>query len=56
MTGKYEWKPGAGVRSVGDVFNLMAIENNMLTGILTNSPQPGARPEPITAPPRCRKP
>jgi hypothetical protein len=23
MVGKYDWKPGQGVRSVGDVFNLM---------------------------------
>ncbi len=51
MAGKYDWKPGPGVRSVADVFNLIVMENNMLTGILTNSPaQPGTKPEPITDP------
>ena len=51
MAGKYDWRPGPGVRSVGDVFNLITRENGMLTGILTNTPaQPGAKPEPITDP------
>src|SRR5206468_12671935 len=27
MSGKYDWKPGQGVRSVGDVFNLIVNEN-----------------------------
>ena len=35
MTGKYDWRPGQGVRSVGDVFNLIVSENNMLAGVLT---------------------
>jgi uncharacterized damage-inducible protein DinB len=35
MAGKYDWKPGEGVRSVGDVFNLIVTENGMLTGTLT---------------------
>jgi uncharacterized damage-inducible protein DinB len=35
MAGKYDWKPGAGVRSVGDVFNLIVMENGMLAGTLT---------------------
>ena len=30
MAGKYDWKPGQGVRSVGDVFNLIVKENGML--------------------------
>src|SRR5437667_6962153 len=30
MSGKYDWKPGQGVRSVGDVFNLIVTENRML--------------------------
>jgi uncharacterized damage-inducible protein DinB len=56
MVGKYDWKPGEGVRSVSDVFNLIVMENNMLTGILTNSPaQPGARPEPITDPAKMQE-
>jgi uncharacterized damage-inducible protein DinB len=41
MTGKYEWKPGEGVRSVGDVFNLIVTENGMLAGLLSGSPAPG---------------
>ncbi len=56
MAGKYDWKPGAGVRSVGDVFNLIVMENNMLTGVLTNTPaQPGARPAPITEPAKLQE-
>jgi uncharacterized damage-inducible protein DinB len=35
MAGKYDWKPGEGVRSVGDVFNLIVRENGMLAGTLT---------------------
>ncbi len=35
MSGKYEWKPGEGVRSVGDVFNLIVTENGILAGTLT---------------------
>ena len=27
MVGKYDWKPGQGDRSVGDVFNLIVEEN-----------------------------
>ena len=27
MSGKYDWKPGQGVRSAGDVFNLIVEEN-----------------------------
>lgn len=51
MTGKYEWKPGDGVRSVGEVFNLIVNENKMLTGVLTGAGAPsGPRPAPITDP------
>jgi hypothetical protein len=35
MSGKYDWKPGEGVRSVGDVFNLIVTENSLLAGTLT---------------------
>src|SRR5437660_8135583 len=28
MSGKYDWKPGQGVRSVGDVFNLIVTERS----------------------------
>jgi len=34
MSGKYDWKPAQGVRSVGDVFNLVVVENGMLVGVL----------------------
>jgi uncharacterized damage-inducible protein DinB len=37
MAGKYDWRPGPGVRSVGDVFNLIVNENKMLTGLLSGS-------------------
>lgn len=48
MSGKYDWKPGQGVRSVGDVFNLIVRENGMLTGVLSNAPNTGAKPTPVT--------
>src|SRR5438105_8088787 len=35
MAGKYNWKPGEGVRSVGDVFNLIVTENGLLATTLT---------------------
>jgi len=50
MVGKYDWKPGQGVRSVGDVFNLMVMENGMLAGVLSGTPNTGAQPAPITDP------
>ena len=50
MSGKYDWKPGQGVRSVGDVFNLIVTENRMLVGVLSGTPNTGAKPEPITDP------
>ncbi len=37
MAGKYDWKPAEGVRSVGDVFNLIVMENGMLAGTLTGA-------------------
>jgi uncharacterized damage-inducible protein DinB len=48
MAGKYEWKPGAGVRSVGDVFNLIVTENGLLARTLTGaSAGPGGGAQPI---------
>ncbi len=41
MAGKYDWKPGQGVRSAGDVFNLIVMENKMLAGLLTGAGAPG---------------
>ena len=49
MAGKYDWKPGEGVRSVGDVFNLIVMEDGLLAGTLTGAGG-GARPAPITDP------
>src|SRR5205814_6994398 len=37
MAAKYNWKPGEGVRSVGDVFNLIVTENGLLAGTLTGA-------------------
>ncbi len=37
MAGKYEWRPGPGVRSVGDVLNLIVTENNMLAGVVSGA-------------------
>ena len=37
MAGKYDWRPGPGVRSVADVFNLIVNENKMITGLITGS-------------------
>jgi uncharacterized damage-inducible protein DinB len=50
MGGKYDWKPGAGVRSVGDVFNLIVQENGLLADALTGKTNSGAEPLPITDP------
>jgi uncharacterized damage-inducible protein DinB len=50
MAGKYDWKPGQGVRSVSDVFNLIVTENRMLAGVLSGTPNTGAKPAPITDP------
>ena len=55
MAGKYDWKPGQGVRSVGDVFNLIVTKNGMLVGVLSSTLNTGtARPLPIRT--NCRKP
>lgn len=56
MAGKYDWRPGQGVRSVGEVFNLIVMENKMLAGLLSGAPaQGGARPAPITDPAALQK-
>jgi uncharacterized damage-inducible protein DinB len=41
MAGKYNWKPAEGVRSVGDVFNLIVTENGILLGTLTGAGESG---------------
>ena len=55
MSDKYDWKPGQGVRSVGDVFNLIVKENGMLAGVLSGSPNTGAQPAPITDPEKMQE-
>ncbi len=54
MAGKYDWRPGQGVRSVGEVFNLIVMENGILAGTLTGATGDG-RPAPITDPERLQK-
>src|SRR5689334_14838475 len=55
MSGKYDWKPGTGVRSVGDVFNLIVKENGVLAGVLSGTPNTGAPPAPITDPEKLQE-
>ena len=55
MSGKYDWKPGHGVRSVGDVFNLIVRENGLLAGVLSGSANAVARPAPITDPEKLQE-
>jgi uncharacterized damage-inducible protein DinB len=50
MASKYEWKPGQGVRSVGDVFNLIVQENGLLADALTGKTNSGTEPAPISDP------
>ena len=53
MAGKYDWKPGQGVRSVGDVFNLIVAENGYLAKTLKG--EKGERPAPITDPEKLQE-
>jgi len=55
MSGKYDWKPGPGVRSVGDVFNLIVTENGLLAGVLSGTPSTEAKPAPITDPEKMQE-
>ena len=54
MAGKYDWKPGSGVRSAGDVFNLIVVENELLARTLTGAAG-GGRPAPITDPEKLQE-
>jgi uncharacterized damage-inducible protein DinB len=49
MAGKYDWKPAQGVRSVGEVFNLIVTENGLLVATLTGGGG-GRGGAPVTAP------
>jgi len=55
MSGKYDWRPGQGVRSVADVFNLIVNENRMLAGVLSGTPNTGPKPAPITEPEKMQE-
>jgi uncharacterized damage-inducible protein DinB len=55
MSGKYDWKPAQGVRSVADVFNLIVKENGLLAGVLSGTPNTGAQPAPITDPEKMQE-
>src|ERR1041384_7100873 len=55
MSGKYDWKPNQGVRSVGEVFNLIVKENGLLAGVLSGTPNTGAPPAPITDPEKMQE-
>ena len=54
MAGKYDWKPAPGVRSAGDVFNLILAENDLLARTLMGTPA-GPRPAPITDPEKLQE-
>src|SRR5215510_6988392 len=55
MSGKYDWKPAQGVRSVADVFNPIVKENGLLAGVLSGTPNTGAPPAPITDPEKMQE-
>ena len=55
LSGKYDWKPGQGVRSAGDVFNLIVKENGMLTAALSGTPNTGAKAAPVTDPEKLQE-
>jgi uncharacterized damage-inducible protein DinB len=55
MSGKYDWKPAQDVRSVADVFNLIVKENGLLAGVLSDTPNTGASPAPITDPEKLQE-
>src|SRR5437899_3225613 len=57
MAGKYDWKPGEGVRSVGDVFNLIVTENGLLVGTLTGAGggRGGGRGAPVIEPEKLQE-
>jgi uncharacterized damage-inducible protein DinB len=55
MSGKYDWKPGNGVRSVGDVFNLIVDENGILAAVLSDTPNSAPKPAPITDPEKMQE-
>ncbi len=55
MSGKYDWKPAQGVRSVGDVFNLIVKENGLLASVLSGTPNAAAPPTRISDPEKLQE-
>jgi uncharacterized damage-inducible protein DinB len=55
MSGKYDWRPAPGIRSVADVFNLIVKENGLLAGVLSGTPNAGVPPAPITDPEKLQE-
>jgi uncharacterized damage-inducible protein DinB len=57
MAGKYNWKPAEGVRSVGDVFNLIVTENGLLMRTLTGAGEgrDGGRGAQVTEPEKLQE-
>ena len=57
MAGKYDWRPAQGVRSAGDVLNLIVMENGMLVGTLTGAGggRGGGRGAPVTEPEKLQE-
>ena len=56
MAGKYDWKPGDGVRSVSDVFNLIVRENGLLAETLAGaSGGRGGRGTPVADPDKMQE-
>jgi uncharacterized damage-inducible protein DinB len=55
MSGKYDWRPAPGIRSVADVFNLIVKENGLLGGVLSGTPNAGAPPAPISDPEKLQE-
>src|SRR5262249_45720193 len=55
MSGKYDWKPGQGVRSVGDVFKLIVTGKRMLVGLVFGTTNSGGMHAPITDPEKLQE-
>jgi hypothetical protein len=55
LVGKYDWRPGQGVRSVGDVFNFIVKENGLLASVISGTPDTEASSAPITDPEKMQE-
>src|SRR5690242_20360111 len=54
MAGKYDWKPGEGVRSVSDVFNLVVAKNGC-SPELWQAPRAAGGPRRLPNPRNCKR-